>query len=101
MEENEWNGLEWNRIEQNGTKMGRKIMKTNKMEYNITEWNGHPIKQIILPYVVSRGCQIGMQGPQLCTEPRHFCKLDVATSRMAFFRPYLHVLQVATSQSNN
>ena len=25
-----------------------------------------------------------MQGPQLCAKPRHFCKLDVATSRMAF-----------------
>ena len=24
-----------------------------------------------------------MQGPQLCAKPRHFCKLDVATSRMA------------------
>ena len=30
-----------------------------------------------------RGCQIGMQGPELCAEPRHFCKLDVATSRIA------------------
>ena len=28
-------------------------------------------------------CKIGMQGPQLCAKPRHFCKLDVATSRMA------------------
>ena len=26
-------------------------------------------------------CQIGMQGPRLCPEPRHFCKLDVANSR--------------------
>ena len=25
-----------------------------------------------------------MLGPQLCAKPRHFCKLDVATSRMAF-----------------
>ena len=31
-----------------------------------------------------RGCQNGMQGPQLCTKPCHFCKLNVATSRMAF-----------------
>ena len=48
-----------------------------------------------------RGCQIGMQGPQLCAEPRHFCTLDVATSRMAFFDLNLHVLQVATSNSKN
>ena len=33
--------------------------------------------------VITRVCQIGMQGPQLCAKPRHFCKLDVATSRMA------------------
>ena len=32
----------------------------------------------------SRECQIGMQGPQLFPEPGHFCKLDVATSRIAF-----------------
>ena len=25
-----------------------------------------------------------MQGPHLCAEPRHFCKLDVATSRIVF-----------------
>ena len=37
-----------------------------------------------------------MQGPQLCTKPRHFCKLDVVTSRMAFLDLDLHVLQVAT-----
>ena len=48
-----------------------------------------------------RGCKIGMQGPQLCAKPRHFCKLDVATSRMAFLDLNLHVLQVATSNSNN
>ena len=48
-----------------------------------------------------RGCQIGMQGPQLCAEPRHFCKFDVATSRMAFLDLNLHVLQLATSNSNN
>ena len=47
------------------------------------------------------GCQIGMQGPQFCTEPRHFCKLDVATSRIAFSDFNLNVLQVATSNSNN
>ena len=44
-----------------------------------------------------RGCQIGMQGPQLFAKPRHFFKLDVATSRMAFLDLNLHVLQVATS----
>ena len=48
-----------------------------------------------------RGCQIGMQGPQLCAEPRHFCKLDVATSRIAFLDLNLHVLQVAPSNSKN
>ena len=38
-----------------------------------------------------RGCQIGMQGPQLC-------ELDMATSRMAILDLNLqHVLQVATS----
>ena len=49
----------------------------------------------------TRGCQIGMQGPQLCAKPRYFCKLDVATSGMAFFDLNLHVLQFATSNSNN
>ena len=49
----------------------------------------------------NRGCQIGMQGPQLCAEPHHFCKLDVATSRIAVLDLNLHVLQVATSNSNN
>ena len=48
-----------------------------------------------------RGCQIDMQGPQLFAKPRHFCKLSVATSRMAFLKLNLHVLQVATSNSNN
>ena len=38
----------------------------------------------ILNTIITRGCQIGMQGPQLCSEPHHFCKLDMATSRMAF-----------------
>ena len=42
-----------------------------------------------------------MQGPQLFTEPHHFCKLDVATSRIAYLDLNLHVLQVATSNSNN
>ena len=48
-----------------------------------------------------RGCQMGMQGPQLCAKPHHFCKLDKATSRMAFLDLNLQVLQVATSNSNN
>ena len=42
-----------------------------------------------------------MQGPQLCTKPRHFCKLNVATSRMAFLDLNLLVLQDATPNSNN
>ena len=42
-----------------------------------------------------------MQGPQLCAKPCHFCKLDVATSRMAFLDLNLHVLQVATPKSTN
>ena len=49
----------------------------------------------------ARDCQIGMQGPQLCPEPCHFCKFDVATSRMAFLDLNLHGLQVNTSNSNN
>ena len=28
----------------------------------------------------SWGCQISMQGPQLCAEPHHFCKLDFQNS---------------------
>ena len=50
---------------------------------------------------IIRGCQIGMQGPQLYAEPRQFCKLDVATSRIAFLDLNLHVLQVAPSNSKN
>ena len=56
---------------------------------------------LFAPSLNIRGCQIGMQGPQLCAKPRHFCKLDVATSRMAFLDLNLHVLQVAISNSNN
>ena len=48
-----------------------------------------------------RECQICMQIPQLCAKPRHFCKINVATSRMAFLNLNLHVLQVAASNSNN
>ena len=33
--------------------------------------------------VYIRGCQMSKQGPQLCVKPCHFCKLVVATSRMA------------------
>ena len=36
-----------------------------------------------------------------CAKPRHFCKIDVATFRMAFLDINLHVLQLATSNSNN
>ena len=42
-------------------------------------------------YLQFRGCQIGMQWPQLCSKARHFCKLDVATSRMAFLDLNMHV----------
>ena len=35
-----------------------------------------------------------MQGPQLFTEPRHFCKLDVATSRIAYLDPNLNVYKL-------
>ena len=48
-----------------------------------------------------RGCQIGMQGPQLCVKLHHFCKLDVATSRMTFLDLNLHGLQLAISILNN
>ena len=48
-----------------------------------------------------RECQIGMQGPQLCAGPRHFCKLDVPSSRIAFLDLKLLVLQLGTSNSNN
>ena len=44
-------------------------------------------------------CKIGMQGPQLCAKSRHFCKLDVATSRMAILELNLHGLQVDTSNN--
>ena len=45
--------------------------------------------------------QIGMQGPQLCPGPRHFCKSDVPSSILAFLDLKLHVLQLGTSNSNN
>ena len=40
----EWNGMErkWNGMEQKWN--GRECNKQNGTEYNITEWNGHPIK---------------------------------------------------------
>ena len=46
--------------------------------------------------VCPSGYQIGMQGPQLFAKPRHFCKLDVATSRMAFFNLLHLALQIET-----
>ena len=58
----------------------------------------------ILGWRLGVGCQIGVQGPQLYVKPRHFCKLDVATSRIAFFNLKLHnyyVLQVSTSNLKN
>ena len=64
------------------------------------QYFGDPIECIFVS-IYSRGCQIGMQGPQLCAEPRYFCKLDVATSRIAFLDLNLHVLQVAPSNSKN
>jgi hypothetical protein len=59
----------------------------------------HVCKQMLKDHVSStyiRGCQIGMQWPQLCAKPRHFGKLDVATSRIAFLDLNIHVLQVVT-----
>ena len=103
MEENgtEWAGMEQNRtdcnrMDQNKNGTEENGNKHNGMEYNITERNGHPIKIDNTQVYSHRGCQIGMQGPQLCAEPRHFCKLDVATSRMAFLDLNLHGLQLAT-----
>ena len=46
-------------------------------------------------------CQIGTKGPKLCAKLRHFCKLDVATTRMAFLDLNLHALQLDNSISNN
>ena len=37
-----------------------------------------------------------MQGPQLFAEPGHFCKLDVATSRIAFLDLNLNVQKLRT-----
>ena len=51
--------------------------------------------------ILNRGCQIDMQGPQLCAGPRHFYKLDVPSSRIAFLDLKLLVLQLGTSNSNN
>ena len=61
----------------------------------------YTMNQQHLQWSAARGCQIGMQGPQLCTKPHHFYKLDMATSRIVFLDLNLHVLQVATSKSNN
>ena len=55
------------------------------------------VKELIM---VFRGCQIGMQGSQLCAKPSHFCKLDMATSRMDFitltYMFYKLLLQIQT-----
>ena len=41
-----------------------------------------------------------MQRPQLCANPRHFCELDVATSRMAFLDLNQGPLKIWTEHSN-
>ena len=77
--------------------------------YNLSFVRDHDVPEVWLkdPQIEKkwsiniRGCQIGMQGPQLCAQPRHFCKLDVATSRIEFLDLNLHVLQVAPSNSKN
>ena len=51
--------------------------------------------------MIIRRCQIGMQGPHLCAKSRHICNSDVAASKMAFFDLKLHVLELATSNSEN
>ena len=48
-----------------------------------------------------RGCQIGVQGPHLWAKPRHFCNLDLTTSQQNFLDLRLHVLQLASSNSQN
>ena len=55
----------------------------------------------LVSYIQFRGCQNGMQEPQLCAKPCNFSKLNMATSRMAFLGLNLHVLQAATPNSNN
>ena len=42
-----------------------------------------------------------MQVPHLFAKPGHFRNLDVATSKKAFLDLQLHVLQLATSNSQN
>ena len=64
-------------------------------------WERSFRKVNILWILRNRGCQIGTKGPKLCAKPRHFCKLDVATSRMAFLDLNLHALQLDNSISNN
>ena len=51
--------------------------------------------------LVGAGGQNGMQGPQFCAKRRHFCKVNVTTSRMAILDLNLHVLEVATPNSNS
>ena len=48
-------------------------------------------------------CQNCMQGPQLCAEPPHFCKSNLATSRMAFLDNIIYIfyklsLQIQTME---
>ena len=75
----------------------KKRLKTLAARYGLLfTWRSCPL---VSAYI--RVCQIGMQGPKLWAKPRHFCKLDVATSKMAFLDLNLHVLQLVTSNSNN
>ena len=55
------------------------VLNTGKADQIISSGEVEVLEQCCTK---GRGCQIGMQGPQLCEKPRHFCKLDVATSRM-------------------
>ena len=98
------------------SRIGSTVVETTRSEFLLTllafcktndessKTNNHASMLVVNLHGISgipiRGCRIGMQGPQLCAKPRHFCKLDVATSRMAFLDLNLHVLQVATPNSN-
>ena len=82
------------------------IIQRMHIEITIIILNISPFDPILMSVKIKgiyvfRGCQIGMQGPQLCAKPIHFCKLDVATSRIAALDLNLHVVQVVTSNSNN
>ena len=60
------------------------------------------LKKFLRDWLLVLGLNEGLvECATLCAKPGHFCKLDVATSRMAFLDFNLHVLQVAASNSNN